>query len=283
MRSLVSPRAGVVEMKTIRKRPALNAHRVLFSVVSPGTERAFICGAAASAAWPYRPGYSACTRQKDGRIWAVRCPHASHWEPFIAEWGVPVPSGVKPQDAAFTTIGQVAIQAVRRAEPYDGEPVTVVGGGLIGMMIAAVAHAQGHPARLIHALSPATWRQSSDPQNRVIEASGTAQGFSLALRLVARRGTLVIAGSHRRDYPFSPYDFHKKQARMIGAWANGDSDQEKQSDEALFLRLVAAKRIFPMALANHRTVPWRKALPAYRAMLRHEGPKGALVIDWRGA
>ena len=104
----------------------------------------------------------------------------------------------------------------------------------------------------------------------------------MALRIVARRGTLVIAGSHRNSYLFSPYDFHKRQAKMVGAWANGDSDQEKRADEETFLRLIAAKKVFPMALANNKTVPWRKALPAYRAMLKHEY-RGALVIDWRGA
>ena len=54
-----------------------------------------------------------------------------------------VPDGVSLRDAAFTTLGAIALQGVRRAEPALGERVVVVGLGLLGLLTLQILRAAG--------------------------------------------------------------------------------------------------------------------------------------------
>lgn len=55
----------------------------------------------------------------------------------------PVPDGVPPADAAFSTIASVALHALRLAGAGPGERVVVVGLGLIGQLAVRLARAAG--------------------------------------------------------------------------------------------------------------------------------------------
>ena len=55
----------------------------------------------------------------------------------------PVPDGVSLRDAAFTTVGAIALQGVRRAEAQLGERVVVIGLGLIGLLTTQLLRAAG--------------------------------------------------------------------------------------------------------------------------------------------
>jgi predicted dehydrogenase/threonine dehydrogenase-like Zn-dependent dehydrogenase len=59
----------------------------------------------------------------------------------------PVPKGVPLRDAAFTTVGAIALQGVRRAQPELGDRTVVVGLGLIGLLTIQLLRAAG--ARVI--------------------------------------------------------------------------------------------------------------------------------------
>jgi predicted dehydrogenase/threonine dehydrogenase-like Zn-dependent dehydrogenase len=54
-----------------------------------------------------------------------------------------VPDGVDARAAAFATIGAIALQGVRRAEPTLGERVVVVGLGLLGLLTVQLLRAAG--------------------------------------------------------------------------------------------------------------------------------------------
>lgn len=54
-----------------------------------------------------------------------------------------IPDGVSYRQAAFTTVGAIALQGVRRAEVTLGETVVVVGLGLIGQITAQLLDAAG--------------------------------------------------------------------------------------------------------------------------------------------
>jgi len=56
---------------------------------------------------------------------------------------VKVPTNVSPQDAAFTTIGSVAIQGIRQADLKFGENCVVIGLGLIGQITCQILNASG--------------------------------------------------------------------------------------------------------------------------------------------
>ena len=55
----------------------------------------------------------------------------------------PVPRGVAPEHAAFSTVGAIAMHGVRRAEPQLGETSLVIGLGLIGQLVVRLLVAAG--------------------------------------------------------------------------------------------------------------------------------------------
>lgn len=56
---------------------------------------------------------------------------------------VSVPAAAPLREAAFVTLGAVALQGVRRAEPTLGETMVVVGSGLIGLLTVQLLRASG--------------------------------------------------------------------------------------------------------------------------------------------
>ena len=56
-----------------------------------------------------------------------------------------VPDGVDPQEAAFAGLGAIAIHALRVADLRFGESAVVVGLGILGQIIAQIAHAAACP------------------------------------------------------------------------------------------------------------------------------------------
>ena len=62
-----------------------------------------------------------------------------------ANLAVPVPEGVNTADAAFATIGSIALHGIRQATLTAGESVVVVGLGLVGQLTVRLLLAYGHP------------------------------------------------------------------------------------------------------------------------------------------
>jgi len=54
---------------------------------------------------------------------------------------VPVPEGVAPEHAAFTTVGAIAMQGYRQSEARLGETACVIGLGLIGQLLLQILRA----------------------------------------------------------------------------------------------------------------------------------------------
>jgi len=73
--------------------------------------------------------------------------YASHAEVVAVPKNLcaPVPEGIDPANAAFVTIGAIAMQGVRRAELSPGERVAVLGLGLIGQTATQILDAYGFP------------------------------------------------------------------------------------------------------------------------------------------
>jgi len=79
---------------------------------------------------------------------AVACAglgYASHAEYNLVphQLATPVPEGVSFDQAAFVTLGAIAMQGVRRTEPTFGETFVVLGLGLIGQLAAQILRAAG--------------------------------------------------------------------------------------------------------------------------------------------
>jgi len=92
-----------------------------------------------------QPGREAGGLRAGDRVACAGAGHANHAE-FDA---VPtnlmahIPKGVTYEQAAFTTVGTIALQGVRRAEVTLGEMVVVVGLGLIGQITCQILDAAG--------------------------------------------------------------------------------------------------------------------------------------------
>src|SRR5256885_3186538 len=71
--------------------------------------------------------------------------YASHAEVLAVPKNlcVAIPDGVSFEGAAFGTVGAIALQGVRLAEPTLGESVVVIGLGLIGQLTAQLLKANG--------------------------------------------------------------------------------------------------------------------------------------------
>jgi predicted dehydrogenase/threonine dehydrogenase-like Zn-dependent dehydrogenase len=54
-----------------------------------------------------------------------------------------IPNGVAFTDAAFTTVGAIALQGIRQASPHLGENVAVIGLGLLGQLTVQMLKANG--------------------------------------------------------------------------------------------------------------------------------------------
>jgi polar amino acid transport system substrate-binding protein len=103
-----------------------------------------------------------------------------------------VPDGVELRDAAFATVGAIALQGLRVAAPTLGEVAAVIGLGLIGQLAVLLLRANGcrvlgidpDPTRGKQALSlGAEWVAAPDgvPEGWKLEATG---GFGADLALV---------------------------------------------------------------------------------------------------
>jgi predicted dehydrogenase/threonine dehydrogenase-like Zn-dependent dehydrogenase len=72
--------------------------------------------------------------------------YASHSEYTVVPFklAAKVPAGVKPEYAAFTTLGAIALQGVRNAEASPGSIIAVFGLGLLGLITIQILKAYGY-------------------------------------------------------------------------------------------------------------------------------------------
>ena len=127
--------------------------RASVSLISPGTERAFLLGLANTLPhYPQGTGYShigEVVEVGDGvEGWEVGdgvASQANHcmYGTVPALLCSPVPAGLSDERAAFFRLTSIAMQAVRKARIELGEPVAVIGCGLIGLLAMQLARLNG--------------------------------------------------------------------------------------------------------------------------------------------
>ncbi|NTW88091.1 MAG: Gfo/Idh/MocA family oxidoreductase [Desulfobulbaceae bacterium] len=109
---------------------------------------------------------------------------------------VAIPSGLDFNEAAFSTVGAIALQGVRRAGVELGEVVAVIGLGLVGQLVFQLAQAAG--ARCI-GVEPTEWRRKLALEMglwQVVEAS-TDEAIRKVLELTGGAGAdrVIICAS----------------------------------------------------------------------------------------
>jgi predicted dehydrogenase/threonine dehydrogenase-like Zn-dependent dehydrogenase len=181
--------------------------------------------------------------------------YASHaelvWVPELLCARVPadVAQEVSLRDAAFATLGSIALQGIRQAGLRLGETVAVTGLGLIGLLSVQLAKANG--CRVVAADldaerialarrlgADAAVRAGEEYEAAVRQATGgrgadavlltaatdSAEPVREAGRLARDRAVLVIVGAVPADLPRSPYFEKELEVRFSRSYGPGRYD-----------------------------------------------------------
>lgn len=215
-----------------------------------------------------------------------------------------IPDGVSDEEAAFATIGAIALQGVRQTEPRLGEVVAVVGLGLLGLLTVQLLKANGCAVvgvdlsaercriALEMGADAAVTEGAEDACAAVsggrgadaviVAAAATSSApIALAAELCRQKGRVVVVGMVGMDLPRDP--FYKKEldlrlsmsygpGRYDSAYEEGGQDYPfayvrftEQRNLDAFLYLVQQGRVTPSRLVTHR-FPMDEALTAYQLL-----------------
>ena len=227
-----------------------------------------------------------------------------------------VPDGVDSAEAAFATLGAIAMHGFRRAEVAVGATVAVVGLGVIGQLAARIARAAGCQviatdldpdlvalaercgARgVVRSELEAAGVDGSADAVLITAAADTNDPIETAARLARDRGTVVMVGATRMDVPRGPYYDKELDLRLSRSYGPGryDRDYERwgldypigyvrwtqQRNMQAFLDLVADGKLGVGELITHR-FPFEQAEAAFAA-LDTERPLVGMVLEYEDA
>jgi threonine dehydrogenase-like Zn-dependent dehydrogenase len=143
-----------------------------------------------------------------------------------------VPDGVSDEQAVFAEPLGAACGVLERCPMEDGTRVAVLGDGKLGLLCAMTLAAQGfepllvgkHESKLaiarargIEVALVADARQRGRSFEVVVEASGGASGFDLALDLLQPQGTLVLKSTFHGATPVDAARVVVDEIRVVGS------------------------------------------------------------------
>jgi predicted dehydrogenase/threonine dehydrogenase-like Zn-dependent dehydrogenase len=170
-----------------------------------------------------------------------------------------VPRGVAPEHAAFSTVGAIAMQGVRRAEPQLGETSLVIGLGLVGQLVVRLLVAAGvrvvgldmieARCRLAEQAGAVVCAAPDDEGLAAVTASldGLTSGrgadhvflaaggssnapVETAAKLARDRGRVVDIGKTRLDLPWNAYYEKELDVRFSRSYGPGRYDDRYELD-----------------------------------------------------
>lgn len=164
---------------------------------------------------------------------------------------VRIPEGVSFEDASYVTLGAIALQGVRVAEPRLGESVAVIGLGLLGQITVQILRAAGcrvigidlDPSKIALARelgADAAVSRAEDVQGAVAAFTGgvgvdsviitaatdSNDPIELAGELCRDRGIVSMVGAVKMDVPRKVYFEKELQLRLSRSYGPGRYDPE---------------------------------------------------------
>jgi 2-desacetyl-2-hydroxyethyl bacteriochlorophyllide A dehydrogenase len=181
----------------------------------------------------------------------------------------PLAPGLTAADASLVETAAVAYRSVRRAAMEPGERACVVGGGSIGLLVAAVARARGSAidvdARHPHQRAAAERLGAGNPSGAydvVFDTAGTESGLTRCLELVRPGGRVVLVGVYHGLVPIPGVPMLVKEATLVPSMAYAvDDDGAREFANAG--RLLAADPDIAATVITHR-FPLADAAEAFR-------------------
>lgn len=184
--------------------------------------------------------------------------YANHADQVVipANLAVKVPDGVDPADAAFATLGAIALQGVRIAAPTQGECTLVIGLGVIGQLACQLLSAAGcrvmgvdiSPDAVALALSSGSADTAADSGSdsvlSSIEAFSRGRGIDLVVICAGtqsngpvelagaacrRKGRVVVVGAVGMDIPRE--DYYRKEISFTVSCSYGPGRYDPSYEE----------------------------------------------------
>lgn len=170
-----------------------------------------------------------------------------------------IPDNVSFEEAAFTTLGTIAMQGVRQAELRLGENVCVIGLGLLGQITCQLLRANGCNVfgidladRLVELAKQLSADEALNRSHadllKICESFTRGFGFDsvivtaatpsndpveLAAEILKKKGKLVMVGAVKMDIPRDPHFFRKElDLRMSCSYGPGRYDTTYEEDGA---------------------------------------------------
>lgn len=219
----------------------------------------------------------------------------SHWT-VPAELVFPLPDDLPLDQAALVEPVAVAVHDVRRSQAGPGDHVVVVGGGPIGVLIAAVAQRRGARVVLVEpdpfrravadrigveVLDPAggdavamvNERTDGAGADIAFEVSGSAAGVATAVDALTTRGRLVMVAIHPQPREVDLHRFFWRELELFGARLY------QRDDMAEAIRLLACGAI-PARRLISRVEPFEAVQTAFAA-LEQGGGVMKVLLDWQ--
>jgi len=170
---------------------------------------------------------------------------------------VKVPDTVGLDSAAFTTVGAIAMQGVRQADPRLGEFVCVIGLGLLGQITAQILRANGCMVFGVDTsecmVSLAAKTGCDDARTRsdaglesafaaftgghgfdsviITAAAQSADPVELAIAILRQKGVIVVVGAVPMNVPREPH-FYKKELELKISCSYGPGRYDSTYEEA---------------------------------------------------
>lgn len=264
---VVFPRPGETVLEPFelgKPGPGQVLIQAAYSSLSPGTERGLM-SPEGFMPFPVTVGYSlagtvaavgpAVERLRVGDAVVTTGRHGSF---ILADerFCTPVPAGVDLEQACFFNLAHTAIYGVRRAEVRLGDPVMVLGQGLVGLLAARIAQMAGAlPVVAVdldekrldlsrrfglaltvngadqNAVDDVVGSLAGGGPAAIIEATGSRKAVEQALEWVRERGRIVMLSTYHGD---ETIDFHRKLsmkgASLVGAYINSKPFRLERSD-----------------------------------------------------
>lgn len=150
-----------------------------------------------------------------------------------------IPTNVSFEEAAFTTLGAIALQGVRQADPKLGEKVCVIGLGLLGQItvqllkangcrvfgidlspnLIEVAHKSGIDVAVLRGNSNLITSAENFTDGHgfdsiiITAAAPTNDPIELSAVLSRKKGKVIVVGAVKMDVPRDP-DFYRKELEL---------------------------------------------------------------------
>lgn len=171
---------------------------------------------------------------------------------------VRLPDGLPVTDACLVEPTAVALHATRRGELEPGQSVAVVGGGSIGLAVAACLVAEGHKpiveARHPHQQAAAERLGANvgraNDADVVIEATGSPDGVARCTEAVRPGGRVVIVGVFHGPVPLPGLLTLQKEIVVAGSTTYGCHQGHRETEEAA--ALLAGNPEIAATLVTHR-------------------------------